>query len=107
MAVQTRQFNQRFIGLSTRVGKKDPFHPRQLTETLSQLLLHGDAVQIRGVQQRTRLFADYRRYLRVCMTQARHPNAAQRIQITSSLIVPQPRAFAPSKRDIQSCVGIH
>ena len=107
VAVQPGDLQCALDGLGAGIAEEHPLHAREAGDPAGEFLLPGNAHQVAGVDQGGRLVGDHRRQCWVRVAQRADAEPADRVQVTVSVLVPEPGPFAALERDRQGGVGVH
>ena len=99
VAVQPGYLYGRFVSFGAGIAEKDVVHAGQRGKSIGESFLAGDAVEIRSVDQRARLFGDGFADVGVRVAEAGDGKSAQRVDVLLARIVIQARSASPGKRD--------
>ena len=105
--VQARDLDSGLVPLGARVSEKNAVHAGQGIQTVCQLFLQRDAIQVGGVHQFGSLVGKRRRYGRMRMSQPAYRDAAECVEVLPVFAVPQPDAFTTLESDRESVIGRH
>jgi hypothetical protein len=89
MPVAPRELQARFVGLGAAVAEERPRQPGERREPRRGLGLERVVIQVRRVQQRTRLVGDDRGQSRVRVTERGHADAGDEVQVLAAVDVVQ------------------
>ncbi len=106
-AVQTREFQQRFIRLSSAVAKKHPARPGVAGQPAREFALIWIPEKIAHVDEFAGLLLHGGDPVRMAMPERGDCDARGEIEITLPLIIPHLRAAAAHERDRCACVVFH
>ena len=102
-----RQLQRRLVGFQAGAAEEHIAHARQLHQLGREALLVRHMVVVAAVDDLGNLVLQRRHQLSVVVAQRVHGNATQRIQVLTTLGVPDAAALAMGQRDRQAAVGVH
>ena len=104
--VPPRELHTGLVRFGPAVAEEPPLRERVFREQPSQLDLRLDVVEVGHVHQRLRLLAHGLGNGRVAVSQVRHGNSCEEIQIFPAVRIPQARPFAACQRQLTRAIGV-
>ena len=104
---KTRNLDGGLVGLGAGVAEKRRFKAADARQFAGEFFLRRNPVEIGGVRDAPRLFAQRRGHRRVRVAEAANGDAGDGVEITPALVIPQPRAFAVREGDRQARVVLY
>ena len=108
LAVAPGELDGALVRLRARVAEEHPpAAAQQRVQSRGHFRLHVVVVEIRDVQQCARLVGDRGRDVGVGVSERRHRETREEVEVLLAFAVPELRAFAAHERDRQPAVRLH
>lgn len=103
--VMTRQFERRLVGLCAGVGEEHPVGEGGVDQFARQTQRRFIGEDVAGMPQGFALAFERLDQRRVAVSQRRHRDAAGKIDVLFSLLIPDPAAFAAHRHKLGGCIN--